>query len=581
MTPSISSLIELLEMHAGRRPNELAFLFLSDSGAVKERLTFANLALRALTVSETLAGHDAKQGDRAILLFSPGLDFIVAFFGCLIAGVVAVPVATPRRNAQRDSTAGIVADCSPRYVLTEPRFGISERDDLSARFAEAPLTWIVLGGMERTTHRSFEGRRHIRHGLAFLQYTSGSTSQPKGVMVSHDNLLENLEMIRLALGNTSASTHVTWTPLHHDMGLILNALQAWYVGAACVLIAPVSFLQRPLSWLKAIHDYRAEVAGCPNFGFDLCVSKFRPAALEGIDLSNWRVAFNAAEPVRADTLRTFAKVFSPYGFDASAFYPLYGMAEATLLVSGGRRGEGASIATVSRSELQASRVASPLDPSDAVQIVGCGRALEKEKIAIVDPNTRRRCADSEIGEIWVHGANVAQGYWQNEAASGDTFGAMIIDEQHSARWLRTGDLGCVDARGELFVTGRIKDLIIVRGINYYPQDIELAAERAHPCLRPGFGAAFPVLDRYDQEQVVIVQEVERTERHRIDFDEVVADIREAIAEEHQLSLYAVMLVQPGTIPKTTSGKIQRQLIRRLWQEGRLKPIGGSFLDEAP
>jgi acyl-CoA synthetase (AMP-forming)/AMP-acid ligase II len=353
------------------------------------------------------------------------------------------------------------------------------------------------------------------------------------------------------------------------MGLILNALQAFYVGATCVLMAPVSFLQRPLSWLKAISDFHAEVAGGPNFGFDLCASRFRPEAMAGVDLSRWRIAFNGAEPVQAETLQRFAATFSPYGFDSRAFYPCYGMAEATLLISGGRRGGGAAIESVSRTTMQALRVAPPIDAADAVAIVGCGKALTAEKIALVDPDTLRRCAPGQVGEIWVAGANVALGYWRNEQASKETFAAEIRGEP-DAVWLRTGDLGSLDPQGELFIIGRLKDLIIVRGVNHYPQDIERTAQWAHVSLRPGFGAAFAITDEQGRERVVIVQEVERTHRHRINLDEVAADIREAVAEEHDLSIHEVALVMPGVIPKTTSGKIQRRLTRQLWQEGRLE-----------
>jgi acyl-CoA synthetase (AMP-forming)/AMP-acid ligase II len=432
---------------------------------------------------------------------------------------------------------------------------------------DGALEWVVVddGAAAGPPRRPSGG------DLAFLQYTSGSTSRPKGVMVSHANLLDNLEMIRRALGNSQSATTVSWTPLHHDMGLILNVLQACFVGAACVLMAPVSFLQRPLSWLKAIHDCSAEVAGGPNFAFDLCVSRFRPDAMVGVDLSGWRVAFNGAEPVRAETLRRFATTFAPYGFDARAFYPCYGMAEATLLISGGRRGAGAAIAEASRAAMQSLHIAAPRDQDDAAALVGCGTALEGERIAIVDPETRRRCAPGRIGEIWVAGANVARGYWRSEAASAEAFGGAIADEP-GARWLRTGDLGALDARGELFVTGRIKDLIIVRGVNHYPQDIEFTAQKANACLRPGFGAAFAVLDPQGLERVVIVQEVERTYRNSIDPGAVAADIREAVAEQHELALHDVVLAAPGTVPKTTSGKIQRRLIRQLWQEGRIERL---------
>ncbi len=547
--PNLATILDVLEARAARQPESMALAYLSDSGRVEARLSYGGLAARAFALAGTLAERGARPGDRAILVFPPGLDFLVGFFGCLAAGVIAVPLAPPRRQAPRDASAGIVADCEPRFALTTFAPAL---DDRLARFAGRSLDWIHVSSDSRAeASRTRSPRRAERADLAFLQYTSGSTSRPKGVKVSHANLFDNLEMIRVALGTAERSTCVTWAPLYHDMGLILNVLAALHAGAACVLMAPVSFLQRPLSWLRAIHDHGADVAGCPNFGFELCASRFRPEAMEGIDLSRWRVAFNGAEPVRADTLRKFAARFAPYGFDPKAFYPCYGMAEATLLISGGRPGAGAAVA------------------SAGPAIVGCGQALNGESIAIVDPDTRMRLAPGQIGEIWVAGPNVAGGYWRNEAATAETFGAQIAGESGAA-WLRTGDLGFVDAGGELFVTGRLKDLIIVRGVNHYPQDIEHTAQAAHPGLRAGFGAAFAVLDAAGGERVVLVQEIERSFRHNLDAAEAVADVREAVAETHELALHDVALVAPGTIPKTTSGKIQRRLIRQFWEEGRLE-----------
>jgi acyl-CoA synthetase (AMP-forming)/AMP-acid ligase II len=387
-------------------------------------------------------------------------------------------------------------------------------------------------------------------------------------MVSHGNLLANLEMIRIACGNTRASTYVSWVPLYHDMGLILNALQALYVGALCVLIPPLAFLQRPRLWLRAISDYRAEVAGGPNFAFDLCVERQRPEQLAGIDLSCWKLAFVGAEPVLARTIERFTATFRPYGFAPLAMWPGYGMAEATLLVSGGRRGEGPVVRNVSRAGLLRHEAVAPPGADDAQPIVGCGRALTGEEIAIVDPESRLRLPDGRVGEIWVSGPNVAQGYWCNPEATEATFGARIEGEDDRP-WLRTADLGFLDASGELFITGRIKDVIIIRGANHYPQDIEDTVQQSHPALRRHGGAAFTVADHEKGEQLVIVQEVERTERHRVDAEELTRQIREAIVTEHDIVPRDVALLRPGALPKTTSGKIQRALARQLWLTGGL------------
>jgi acyl-CoA synthetase (AMP-forming)/AMP-acid ligase II len=408
---------------------------------------------------------------------------------------------------------------------------------------------------------------HRRDDIAFLQYTSGSTSSPKGVMVSHGNLLENLRMIRGALGTTPSSTCVCWIPLYHDMGLILNALASLYAGANCVLMAPGGFMQRPLTWLRAIHLYRAEVAGAPNFAFDLCLSRFREDQAEGLDLSSWRVAYNAAEPVRADTFEQFAEKFAPYGLDRTALCAFYGLAEATVLVSGGRPTRSPVTRTLSRASLQHHQIAEPASDADRYTVIGCGQAVTGEQLAIVDPQTQRELGENYIGEIWVSGPNVAQGYWKNATATRDTFQAVI--EGRASVWLRTGDLGFLDEDGELFVTGRIKDLIIIRGVNHYPQDIENTAQSSHPALRRDCGAAFAAADANGNEMLVIVHEVERAQRHRLDVNDVLGAIREAVVNEHEIAVGVVVLVRPGALPKTTSGKVQRNLTRVLWQKKAL------------
>lgn len=566
------SMIDMLDDRAARYADKPAFLSLSDKNAVELTLTFSALRREAGVVACALASKGAAIGDRALLVFPPGLEFFPAFFGCLLAGVVGVPMLPPRRLGRQDASDNILADCAPRFLLTSEKLGTGPRDDLVDWSLDRKLELLSVraGGAGA---RDEDGWAAPQGGcdLAFLQYTSGSTSSPKGVMVTHDNLLENLEMIARAFGNTERSTYVSWLPLHHDMGLILNALQALYCGASCVLTSPVAFLQRPIDWLRAISAFRAEIAGGPNFAYDLCVSRFRAEAAEGLDLSCWRVAFNGAEPVRPETLRKFATTFSPYAFDPAALYPCYGMAEATLLISGGARGGGPAIRDVSRAALQANRIAPPGDPADVYPIAGCGRVVLSDSVAIVDPDSFRRLGADQIGEIWVRGAHVARGYWRNPAATEECFRAEIEGEVGAA-WLRTGDLGFLDARGELYVTGRIKDLIIVRGVNHYPQDIEFTAQATDLALRSGYGAAFMAEDSRGQEKLIIVQEVERSHRRKIDATAIADAIREAVSEAHGLSVHEVVLVAPGTIPKTTSGKIQRRLARQLWREGGLPAL---------
>jgi acyl-CoA synthetase (AMP-forming)/AMP-acid ligase II len=565
--PGLSSLAGLLRRRAAMQPENRAYVALSDRGGEEASVTFAELEQRAADLACRIAAR-AEPGERALLLCPTGVDFMVGFFGCLLAGVIAVPLMLPRRQSSRDTTGGIVRDCRPRLALAPARLIAGDKGDLVGRIAEPGLHWLAVDDKAETPSARLALPEPRPDDIAFLQYTSGSTSAPKGVMVSHANLLANLEMIRLACGHTQASTHVCWMPLYHDMGLILNALQALYIGALCVLLAPVAFLQRPHLWLRAIHDYRAEVAGGPNFAFDLCVDRHRPDQLAGIDLSCWKLAVVGAEPVRAPTLRRFAETFRPFGFDPKSLWPGYGMAEATLLISGGRRGAGPIVRHQSRAGLLAHEAVPPANPADAQPVVGCGRTLAGERIAIVDPETRARLAPGRVGEIWAKGANVAQGYWHNPAASAGVFGAAIAGEDEGA-WLRTGDLGFLDKTGELFITGRLKDVIIIRGANHYPQDIEDTVQGCDPALRRHGGAAFTIDDDERTEKLVIVQEVERTERHRIAADALVARIREAVVNEHEIVPSAIALLRPGALPKTTSGKIQRARARQLWLEDGL------------
>ena len=566
MTVSVfASMMDVLRHRAATRPGDQAYVFLADRGGEIGGLTYGELDRRARAIAGELV-RITRPGDRGLLLFSPGLDLLAAFFGCLYAGVVAVPVVPPRHDRLREAIAGIVGDCRPGVALTTAFVADRARAEIDRYLGATGIRWLVVDAPEGPSGDSAVFRHH---DLAFLQYTSGSTSAPKGVMVRHANLLANLEMARVAFGVSPRSTYVSWVPLHHDLGLILNALASVYAGARCVLMAPVTFMQRPLSWLRAIHDYRADVAGGPNFAFDLCARRFRTDAADGLDLSCWRVAFNGAEPVHADTIQRFSRVYASHGFAPEAMYPCYGMAEATVLISAGRRGDAVVTRTVSRGGIQAHRIRPPGPPGDERTIVSCGRALPGEPLAIIDPVESRRAGPDEVGEIWVRGPHLAGGYWEKPGETAATFQARITGEDESA-WLRTGDLGWIDAAGDLFITGRLKDLIVIRGTNFYPQDIERTVQASHPALRHDGGAAFSVEDEHGDERLVVVQEVERSVRHAADVDEIVEAVRAAVVREHELTIQALVLVRPGTVPKTSSGKIRRRFTRQRWLAGALE-----------
>ncbi|HJX30002.1 MAG TPA: AMP-binding protein, partial [Thermoanaerobaculia bacterium] len=483
------------------------------------------------------------------------------------AGVIAVPAYPPHSRRPDPRLRSIAIDCRPRAVLTTGVL-LARRETLVQQVPElAPALWLdterlreTAGDAERVPHSGHPGK--IAGEIAFLQYTSGSTGTPKGVVVTHGNLLHNLEMIRRAFGQTADSVVVGWLPLFHDMGLIGNVLQPCYVGAECVLMSPAAFLQKPARWLQAIHRFRGTTSGGPDFSYDLCVRSIAPEDREGLDLSSWNVAFNGAEPVRAETLRRFTEAFAPCGFRREAFFPCYGLAEATLFVAGGPRDRPAGIGSFASEALESGQAVLAADGTGR-ELVSCGHAWMDQRIAVIDPESGEPCPEGRVGEIRVAGPSVAAGYWNQPEASAATFHAQPGGE----RVLRTGDLGFF-AGGELFLTGRLKDLIILRGRNHYPQDLELTAERSDPSLRAGSGAAFSV-ERQGEERLVLVSEVER--RHG-DLAAIADAIRRAIAEEHGVGVADVVLLRQGTIPKTSSGKIQRRECRARYLGGELEAL---------
>ncbi|MBF6338586.1 fatty acyl-AMP ligase [Nocardia abscessus] len=558
MPPTIL-LPDILERRAASEPDRTAYLFLDEKGSETTTLTYRELRERALVVARELGSRCAR-GDRALLIFPQSPEFLVAYFGCLYAGVVAVPVNPPRRGKVQDATRSIAADCGPVAVLTLDALLETLRPALEPICA-APQ-WIAVDGMPATGADGTPAAAGL-DSIAFLQYTSGSTAAPKGVMVTHRNLMANEEMIRQAFGHDRRSTVVGWAPFFHDQGLIGNVLQPLYVGATSILMSPATFVRRPLLWLEAISRYRAHTSGGPNFAFDACVARAATGQVPALDLSSWKVAFNGAEPIRAETMTRFAETFAPYGFDARALYPCYGLAEATLLVAGSAKGRGPVTLDVDTEALERGYYAEVV--TDRVRtLAGSGRVLRKEHLRIVDPDTGQLCPPDRIGEIWVSGEHVAQGYWRNSEATAATFHARCADDS-GRTYLRTGDLGVL-VDGELYVVGRLKDVVIVRGRNYYPQDIEHTAQGAHPALRAGGGAAFSVPGR-DGEKLVVVQEVKREHAPETDTADIVGAIKAAVLQEHELAISDVVLTPAGQVQKTSSGKTMRAAARKRYLAG--------------
>ncbi len=617
---SFSTLVDTLCFRAEHQPDQTAYTFLLDGESNDVRLSYAQLDGLARTIGASLQ-EAGVSGGPALLLYPPGLDFIAAFFGCLYGGMTAVPTYPPhpvRAHRTAPRLQAIIDSARPKAVLTTSdllpgvtsllteKWGLSVACCLATNELVPGSVAAGIGG--ESPVQGAEGVEGAAAGvdgwrmpavsgdsLALIQYTSGSTGAPHGVMVSHANLQHNSEHIRRLFQHKPNSRGLIWLPPYHDMGLIGGIIQPLYAGFEVTLMSPLHFLQQPIRWLRAVSRTRATTSGGPNFAYDLCVDKIDPEELDGLDLSSWDVAFTGAEPIRAETLDRFADAFAPYGFRREAFYPCYGLAEGTLIAAGGTKMTPYVVHE------------DPVEPHPGAlngtkhgrRHVSCGRGLADQDLAIVDPEHFTRRAPEEIGEIWVRGASVAQGYWGREERTREIFAAFVADSGDGP-FMRTGDLGfCKD--GELFVTGRLKDLIIIDGRNHHPHDIELTVQRSHPAIRPHSCAAFSI-ERETQEHLFVIAEIGRQYRPRRDkaevdatenrqpggdaiapgaiapgkeepdLQEIVRAIRRAVAEHHDLRVSDVRLLKPGTIMKTSSGKIQRFACRARYLAGTLDEV---------
>ncbi len=577
MSHTFPSFVALLRNHAQNLSDKTAFTFLQDGETVAGMLSYAELDQRARAIAAKLQAQGVA-GDRALLLYPPGLDFVAAFFGCLYAGCVAVPAYPPRANRSFERLQSIITDAEAQFALTTGEL----KEKLAGKLIRADSTEIQcvatddesMGGVAGIANwvEAWNVTAPASNQLAFLQYTSGSTGTPKGVMVSHGNLIHNSELINE--GFRHHDNGLSWLPPYHDMGLIGGVLQPLYVGSSMILMPPVSFLQRPLRWLQAVSKHRVITTGGPNFAFELCAKQITAEQKAGLDLSHWEVAFTGAEPVRSHTLDQFAEAFAECGFRREAFYPCYGMAETTLMVTGGHRDEQPILTTIDGQGLQERRADVPEeDSSEGLELVSSGRPLAQQAMRIVDPDQLMVLPEGRVGEIWVSGPSVAQGYWKREELTQQAFHAQPVNasaEDSAKSFLRTGDLGFVK-NGELFVTGRLKDLIIIRGRNHYPQDIEETVVQSHPDLQVAASAAFAV-DIDGEEQLVIVQEVKRSAVRKVNGEAVTQAIRQAVIQHHGLQPHAVLLLRTNSIPKTSSGKIQRYACRNGFLEDSLRVV---------
>ena len=563
----VRTLVDLLDYRAAQQPDHIVFRFINSDGREDGTLTFAQLQARARTIATHLAEH-VVPGDRVVLLVPPGLEYVAAFFGCLLAGAVAVPAYPPNPRRADPRVARIVADCGARLALASDAL-MARLDGWLALTPElGGLTWLDAARLAEGSAAGWRAPSVTGASLAMLQYTSGSTGDPRGVMLAHSNLLHNSATIHRVSAHRPGDNGVFWLPPFHDMGLIGGILQPVYAGLSAALMAPATFLQRPLRWLEAMSRYRATTSGAPNFAYDLCVERITDEERASLDLSAWRTSFNGAEPIRADTIARFGDAFASSGLRRDVILPCYGLAEGTLLVSGGPAERPPLLVHADRRALESGELRKPREGAPEAVLVASGLPVPDETVAIVDPDRRVRCEDGDVGEIWVAGASVAAGYWNRPEETAATFQARLAGSGES--FLRTGDLG-VFVGGQLVVTGRLKDLVILEGRNYYAHDIEVAAERSHSSLRAGYAAAFSVAGD-SRERLVLVAEV--TRHHRSEEDSALFQaVRTELAGTIGIVPDEIVLIRQNTIPRTSSGKIQRRACRVAFLAGELEVVG--------
>lgn len=547
--------------------DELAFRWV-EHGEEDRTLSFSELHRRAQDIAALLLAKMPATG-RALLLFPPGIDYVCALYGCFQAGIVAVSAPPPQPNRLHRTLPrleAIAADAEISAVLTIDFIREAANSDAATSFIkEGPLTevqWIATdtapeGGEVEVAMPDLSS-------MAFLQYTSGSTRDPRGVVLSHENLMSNSDLLTDALGHIPNGLRkgLSWLPPYHDMGLIAGVLQPVHAGGLCIMMSPLAVIKRPARWLEAMSKYRVTTSGGPNFAYDLCVRRVDQETCERLDLSDWEVAFNGAEPIRAETINAFYEKFAPCGFKRDTFQTGYGLAEATLIVSSSDKDEEPTLLEVDERALEDGVVRPATGEGPAKFLVGSGAPFDGSELIIVHPDEGRRCEDGEVGEIWFAGPGVAQGYWRDPGETAEIFDAHLSDDPDTP-YMRTGDLAAI-LDGELYVVGRSKELIIINGRNIYPHDIEFSAETASPLVRSHCGAAFE--QEVDGEiRIAILLEVDLPENEE-GYEQIMSAVRKRVAEDLDLPLYWVGLCARGTVPKTTSGKIQRRLSKSLVAE---------------
>lgn len=582
----VHTLVDVLDVYALKKPEAVAFKFIDDAGTCVDSITYKDLSLRAKTIATSLIKNGLKTNDKVILIYAPGLELIATFFGCMYAGIISIPIYPPTNRYLVKKLQNIIDDTSPNLILTSTDIQKKLRALRWIKFAnKIPILKNLIGiyfkkyldliGWDFNSVATYTTDNIATkitdnwklpiinaENLVYLQYTSGSSGIPKGVMNQHSNLLNNINVIIKAAEVTSNDIAVSWLPPYHDMGLIGAILGSIFSGITTILMSPLSFIRKPHLWLKVISEYKATLSVAPNFAFEYCTKKINPEQLIDLDLRQFRIMMNGADIIQMSTLDNFYQTFKPCGFKLNTFFPCYGLAEASLFVSGGFYKK---IIYLSSKDLQQHKktIVSKSDPF-AKAFISCGKT--ELDIKIVNPETKKLVDSNQIGEIWIHGSSISKGYWQREKMTEEIFHAKIADDDSNKEYLRTGDLGFID-KDEVYITGRIKDIIKLHGKNYYPQDFEDSILNCHPKIRSGGCAAISV-EIENEERLAIVCEIEN-DTQKTDYRNIVDNICNVIANEYELPAHAVELIAAKTLFKTTSGKISHSACKYSYLNGKL------------
>ncbi len=558
-------MVSLLLKNAEQFGDKPLYIFLEDGVNESLRISYRDVVKKAKAVGAELQKHGSK-GDHILLLFPAGIEFVISLYACFLTGMVAIPAYPPRRKKIDPRFLSILQDANPSTILATQQIH-QDLEQLELKNINLDeINMISFESINAEQSEDWQNPKVSKDDILLLQYTSGSTGSPKGIMVSHGNMIHDSECIRQSFGFDENMIVVNWLPNFHDMGLIGNLIQPAYVGGSVITMTPMRFIQEPLNWLKCISKYKGTCSGAPNFAYDYCVDKIPADSVKDLDLSSLNVLYNGSEPVRKQTIERFAKHFKDAKFSSRQFFPCYGMAETVLIITGGDYTAEPVYFNADVKALENNKAILAKEGSESRQLTACGFPWLGMSVMIVNPETKLPCPKGEIGEIWAKGSSITKGYWNKPEETEHTYHAYLRGTD-SGPWLRTGDLGFIH-EGQLYVSGRLKDLIIIRGANFFPNDIEHSVENCHDALRKNASAAFS-MDIDDKEKLIIIQELERAYMRDFNEEEIFESMRNAVFADHGIQPDIILLTKMGSIKKTSSGKTQRFAMRDIWKNDEL------------